>query len=254
MLRLLSSARAPLRPLIVIRSAPLLPRPLLTTLTSKASAADVINIEEKADALKVRLTKDEMAALLTELDASKDGILQRDELDVVARAQMERTVTRDILLSAIEKPRSALDRIGSQLVAALDYFGTALFATVGVQIAGCEAGMNIVGCTLVGCIAAMGGGTVNGWLYGAKDGAFWCRDPSFLMVAIAASVFTFYAWPRFCEYAVAAELERCLVSDKAVAALVGQWPPLVGQGRAGAPTVGRVIGGATHGRPRTPRA
>ena len=75
---------------------------------------------------------------------------------------------------------------------------TALFACVGVQVAGGEAGMNLIGCTLVGCVAGLGGGTVNSLLYGAaRDGVSWARRPSFLVVAVGASIATFVLWPMY---------------------------------------------------------
>ena len=43
-----------------------------------------------------------------------------------------------------------------------------LFAIVGTQVAG-DAGMKLVGCVLVGCVAALGGGSVNAVLYGAAS-------------------------------------------------------------------------------------
>ena len=84
------------------------------------------------------MTTAEMDSLLAELDSSGDGLLQRSEVEVVGRAKLEERWTRDVLLAAIEKPRSALDHLGTKLVTSLDYFGTALFACIGVQIAGGE--------------------------------------------------------------------------------------------------------------------
>lgn len=85
-----------------------------------------------------------------------------------------------------------------KMLTGLDFLGSTLFAIVGTWVAG-DAGMNVVGATLVGCISAMGGGTVNNIMMGnTKGGVFWMRDPRFLYVTIAASVITFYLWPQ-CE-------------------------------------------------------
>ena len=193
-------------------------RSSLSTLSSH-QADDVIDLTTKAAELNVRMTTAEMDSLLAELDSSGDGLLQRSEVEVVGRAKLEERWTRDVLLAAIEKPRSALDHLGTKLVTSLDYFGTALFACVGVQIAGGEAGMNLVGCTLIGCVAAMGGGTVNNLLYGAAhpDGVFWVRSPSFLFVALTVSVLTFFAWPMYCEHQAAQELKTARDTLKALA-------------------------------------
>jgi Glycine transporter len=79
----------------------------------------------------------------------------------------------------------------------LDYGGTALFAVVGAQLAG-EKDMNLIGCTLVGCIAAMGGGSLNSATLLESPGVFWVRSPSYLTLTMGVSVITFYAWPLYC--------------------------------------------------------
>lgn len=58
----------------------------------------------------------------------------------------------------------------------MDYVGLALFSVVGTQVAG-DAGFNLVGCTLVGCVAGLGGRTINNLLFGAtRNGVFWARN------------------------------------------------------------------------------
>ena len=122
------------------------------------------SLAHKAKESAVRLTREEYGALARDLDLDCDGRVSQSEFLAAGQRLMEQRVARDVFLSYVEKPTSYLDRLGSQLLNVLDYCGTALFAAVGVQVAGGEAGMNIVGCTLVGCIAAMGGGTVNNLL------------------------------------------------------------------------------------------
>ena len=174
-----------------------------------------VSLKETAQALRVRLTHDELTLLHTTLDVSADGILERTELELAGKTELERQWTRDVLLKSIEQPRTALDRLGTKMVGVLDVLGTALFACVGTQIAGCEAGMNVVGCALVGCVAAMGGGTVNNLLFGgAREGVFWVRDPRFLMVALASSLATFVGWPRYCRYRAQSDLEAALARDE----------------------------------------
>ena len=77
----------------------------------------------------------------------------------------------------------------------LDYFGTALFAQAGVVQAG-KRGMDFLGCLILGCITAMGGGTFRGFVLGERP-VFWAAEPDYLYISLAASVATFFFWPRF---------------------------------------------------------
>ena len=120
------------------------------SLCTSTRAAEPVNFVDLASRLNVRLTEQEMASLSKQLDRSGDGTVQRAELEDAGRKRLELMWTRDVLLSAIETPRTALDRLGNRMIDCLDYAGTALFACVGVQIAGSEAGMNLVGSLLVG--------------------------------------------------------------------------------------------------------
>ena len=67
-----------------------------------------------------------------------------------------------------------------------------------------------------GCIAAMGGGTLNNILYGSsallldRPGVFWVRVPAYATVSIVASVATFYLWPQICRRVAKHELEQCI--------------------------------------------
>ena len=84
------------------------------------------------------------------------------------------------------------------------------------QVAG-DAGFNIVGCTLVGCVAGLGGRSINNVLYGrsspllkALPGVFWARDPTYLAIAIGSSIVTFFLWPIYCEYMSCHYLENVI--------------------------------------------
>ena len=74
-----------------------------------------------------------------------------------------------------------------------DYTGTALFAQSGVVAAG-KKGMDFLGCLIVGCITAMGGGTFRGFVLGERP-VFWAAEPEYLFISLAASVLTFFVWP-----------------------------------------------------------
>ena len=77
----------------------------------------------------------------------------------------------------------------------LDYAGTALFAQAGVVQAG-KRGMDFLGCLIVGCITAMGGGTFRGFVLGERP-VFWAAEPDYLYISLAASAATFFFWPTF---------------------------------------------------------
>ena len=72
--------------------------------------------------------------------------------------------------------------------------GMAFFALSASHIAGSEAGFHIFGATLVGCVTALGGGTINGVVTGATP-VGWIKDPSILIMTVVASWIGFYIWP-----------------------------------------------------------
>jgi uncharacterized membrane protein YeiH len=86
----------------------------------------------------------------------------------------------------------------------MEYIGICLFSVVGTQVSG-NAGYNIVGCALVGCVAGMGGRTINNLLHGSSSllrqlpGVFGARNPLPLAMALGSSSVTFFAWPLYCE-------------------------------------------------------
>ena len=77
----------------------------------------------------------------------------------------------------------------------LDFAGTALFAQSGVVQAG-KRGMDFLGCLIVGCITAMGGGMFRGLVLGERP-VFWAAEPDYLYISLAASAATFFFWPKF---------------------------------------------------------
>ena len=169
------------------------------------SRHQIVDIELITKRLGVRLTETEFSVLREMVDVDKDGLVSRMELTSAGRQALDDQSAREVCLSVVELPTTRMDRVGSWAVSVCDYGGTALYAIVGSQIAG-SAGMNMIGCTLVGCAAAMGGGTLNSMMYGAtstlhgRPGVFWVRDTSYLGLCVAASLLTFFAWPQYCHY------------------------------------------------------
>ena len=77
-------------------------------------------------------------------------------------------------------------------------------------------------CTLVGCVAGLGGRSINNILYGTSSlitkmkmpGVFWARNHMYLAVAIVSSLVTFFAWPVYCEKMSLYYLEKVIGKDK----------------------------------------
>ena len=107
-------------------------------------------------------------------------------------ADLPRPETWAVMHSTSEGFRGLLPTVGGVL-RGLDYFGTALFAQAGVVQAG-RRGMDLLGCLIVGCITAMGGGTFRGFALG-EGPVFWAAEPDYLYISLAASLLTFYLWP-----------------------------------------------------------
>mmetsp|Transcript_14304 Transcript_14304/g.25553 ORF Transcript_14304/g.25553 Transcript_14304/m.25553 type:complete len:379 (+) Transcript_14304:525-1661(+) len=105
----------------------------------------------------------------------------------------------------IEQPTNPTASLATRFVLLMDYVGIALFTVVGTQVAG-DAGFNLVGSTLVGCVAGLGGRSISNVLYGSSSpllnklpGVFWARNPLYLAIALGSSLVTFFVWPVYCE-------------------------------------------------------
>ena len=73
----------------------------------------------------------------------------------------------------------------------LDYVGTVAFAASGTMVAG-HAGMDILGCTMVGTITSLGGGTIRDLLLG-RTPVFWFREVEYLLLCVGTALAAFYA-------------------------------------------------------------
>lgn len=141
------------------------------------------------------LSLEERRLIVNEISASnrKDGgklLSQKEWRKIISRrssADEERLTLSDYLT------RSHDLHLGQRVLRWTSRLGIGFFALAGAHTAG-EAGMHVFGATLVGCITALGGGTVNGIVTGAGP-VGWVRDPTFLALTIGASVVGFYVWP-----------------------------------------------------------
>jgi len=75
----------------------------------------------------------------------------------------------------------------------LDYLGTWAFAMSGTVSAG-MAGMDVLGCTVVGLITAVGGGSIRSFLLQSGP-CFWLVEQEYLAICAVTSFLTFFAWP-----------------------------------------------------------
>ncbi|WP_375279268.1 trimeric intracellular cation channel family protein [Pseudooctadecabacter sp.] len=74
-------------------------------------------------------------------------------------------------------------------LAVLDYASVFIFALTGALVAS-RAQLDLVGFVFVGCLTAVGGGTVRDVIL--DRGVFWVAEPSFIMVATAAAFCVFF--------------------------------------------------------------
>jgi len=89
-------------------------------------------------------------------------------------------------------PRYPTELSSLGLLRAGDYIGTVAFAASG-SITAAATGMDILGCSLVGTITAVGGGTLRDALLLNKK-PFWIEENEYLWMSIGASLLTFYLW------------------------------------------------------------
>lgn len=197
---------APAPPMLAVQLSP--PKqaadPSVGDFSSTLVEAPELNLAARATELGVSLSPWEVKALveMTEGKGNERGalIVTRSKLKQLVRQRMETMTERQILVDAISTTHD--NTPAQRVLLAFDFFGTMLFAIVATLIAG-DAGMNIVGATLVGCVGSMGGGTVNNIMMGhTQGGVFWIKDPRFLYVTVAASIATFSLWP-YLEHTIA---------------------------------------------------
>lgn len=74
----------------------------------------------------------------------------------------------------------------------IDWAGTAAFAVSGTVTAG-YAGMDLLGCEIVGTITAIGGGTVRDLLIGNAP-VFWVLEYEYILLCLATCSATLFAW------------------------------------------------------------
>ncbi len=81
------------------------------------------------------------------------------------------------------------------IIHALDVIGTAVFAVTGALAAGRKR-MDVFGVVVLGCVTALGGGTMRDLILGIRP-VFWITETPYLAVAVLASAGTYLLGRRF---------------------------------------------------------
>ena len=174
-------------------------------LTSAATATAELTAEQEAliflaergKAVGANLTLAERKLILKEAGLiNKDGTttkkLCRSDWERLVSSRSFADLEKLTLSDFLAKSHDGL--LGQKMLQYTAMSGVAFFALCGAHTAGEDAGFHVFGATLVGCITALGGGTINGLLTGATP-VTWVRNPRFLLITVGASLLGFYAWP-----------------------------------------------------------
>ena len=113
---------------------------------------------------------------------------------VVPSLDLASAVMRDTIGAPPDAPVLTLSTTVPGALKFMNMFGTAMYAHAGTITAGSR-GMDLMGCALVGCVTAVGGGTTRQILLGDAP-VFWATTPEYVALAVIASIATFYLWPR----------------------------------------------------------
>ena len=165
--------------------------------TSATPAEPPYDISKRARELGVALSPSELEGLIAYVSChfgDCNGRINRSNFVALVRTDRDSRDEREALVNFISKIDE--NAFGQRMLLYIDFVSTALFAMIGTVIAG-QAGMNIVGTTFVGSVAAMGGGSLNNMLTGVRGGVFWVRDWRFLAISLGVSLATFHLWPIY---------------------------------------------------------
>ena len=182
-----------------LRGRPLV-RPLLgraarccvtTTGGTKAPKLDVL---AKAESHGIRLSATERALIERDLGRLGPGeAVTGHEWEILVRERAQRQAERQLLLQYVGRVTEDGTHAGQHALRQVGLLGVIFFSITGTHAAG-EAGMHVLGATLVGCVTAIGGGTLNGAMLGATP-VGWMVQPRPLVAAVVAGVLTFYLLP-----------------------------------------------------------
>lgn len=75
----------------------------------------------------------------------------------------------------------------------VDYAGTITFAITG-SVTAAQSGLDVFGCSMVGMVTAVGGGTIRDAVFLCKR-PFWTSETEYVWMPVIAGLLTFCAWP-----------------------------------------------------------
>lgn len=155
-----------------------------------------MDLATRAKSFGLHLSAEELKVAAAAMDKNSDGTLDIDEYKSWLASQklgQQKSIEKAALRGFIEKT----SKVGAMTtLRAVDYFGTGVFAMTGTVVAA-EAGMNVVGCGVVGAVTAMGGGTLSNILTGQTP-VFWMKETGYLWTCIGVTLATFIGWPLLC--------------------------------------------------------
>lgn len=175
-------------------------------LPARGRARAAVDLRRKVKELGLQMSEREITEAVASMPLDMHGRVTPSLYQTWLRQQTQPTIERLALLQSIAENN---EKTGTQkFLTVIDYAATSLYAALGTIVAG-EAGMHVVGATLVGCLTGLGGGTLNNVATG-KSPVFWMASPRWLVVCIASCVATFYGWPMLEEELTRRDLEEMM--------------------------------------------
>jgi len=157
---------------------------------AEADSESLAFIQGRAAALGMTLSLEERKLIIADADTKGGGHMTTDDwqslVDRHTRNANERFALGQYILKTIDQYQ------GQRTLRRVARVGNCFFAITGANVAG-EAGMHVIGSTVVGVVTGVTGGTFNAVLLGQP--VAWVRDPSLLAVMIAFCMAGFYIWP-----------------------------------------------------------
>ena len=122
-----------------------------------------------------------------------DGCVTEEEWSALVHSRAHRHAEKALLLEYIGRVTETGTDAGQQALRRAGFLGVLFFSITGTHAAG-DAGFHVMGATLVGCVTAIGGGTLNGVMMGTTP-VTWMVQPAPLIASLLAGVLTFYCLP-----------------------------------------------------------
>eukprot|EP00531_Pseudo-nitzschia_arenysensis_P004078 CAMPEP_0116142552 /NCGR_PEP_ID=MMETSP0329-20121206/14970_1 /TAXON_ID=697910 /ORGANISM="Pseudo-nitzschia arenysensis, Strain B593" /LENGTH=490 /DNA_ID=CAMNT_0003637797 /DNA_START=72 /DNA_END=1544 /DNA_ORIENTATION=- len=95
---------------------------------------------------------------------------------------------------AVSIPRYPVWNTLGGLLRAADYIGV-LSCSISGTVVAAQSGLDVFGSMMVGVITSIGGGTTRDLILNVKP--FWTEETEYIWIGSAASLITFFLWPRF---------------------------------------------------------